>query len=503
MPPPKPEIFHGREEHLAQLVGLVVSDQPARIALTGAGGMGKTTVALAILHDNSVCERFEARRFFISCEAAIDAQDAARFLARTLSLEPSKDPLSDVVQHLKDQPRTLIVVDNLETIWINDQTRSSTELFLRTLASVETVTLIITTRGIALPPGIRWSNKKTAGLDPLPLAAAQEVFIDVAGEPDSPAEADATTQLLRAVDCVPLAVWLLAQLAQRGNAPSHLMKRCTNSTTRVLRTEASGREHNIEASIELSLFFLPTRDVDAGPRDLLSACSLLPDGLLPAVREQLRKAFEDIDSAADLLQRHALVNIGPAGELKMLSPVRQFILRCHPVSDVHTTALRRIYFAIAMDAPTDPNKDFQERVAKFAPEYANVMAFLLYLSKDDSNITDRLVNAAAQAQYKVLGSRLDVADCLMRLGNLFHLQGNSEVALRKLGAAREEFSTFNDRLRLANTAWHLARVHWDLSQQSEALVQFEVTRDLYVQLGLQNNVENCDEQIIDIELLVW
>ena len=118
---------------------LVVGDQPARIALTGAGGIGKTTVALAIMHDDRVYERFEDRRFFISCEAAIDTQDAARFLARTLSLEVSKDPLSDIVRHLKAEPRTLIVVDNLETIWINERTRSSTELFLRTLASIETV----------------------------------------------------------------------------------------------------------------------------------------------------------------------------------------------------------------------------------------------------------------------------------------------------------------------------------------------------------------------------
>ena len=88
---------------------------------------------------------------------------------------------------------------------------------------------------------------------------------------------------------MPLAVWLLAQLAQRGNPPSRLLKRWTDSTTRLLRTEPRGREYNVEASIELSLSFLPALDVDAGPRELLSVCSLLPNGLLPAVREQLRR----------------------------------------------------------------------------------------------------------------------------------------------------------------------------------------------------------------------
>ena len=65
VPPSKPEIFHGREERVALLVALVVGDQPARIALTGAGGIGKTTVALAVIHDDIVYERFQDRRFFV------------------------------------------------------------------------------------------------------------------------------------------------------------------------------------------------------------------------------------------------------------------------------------------------------------------------------------------------------------------------------------------------------------------------------------------------------
>ena len=243
------------------------------------------------------------------------------------------------------------------------------------------MTLIITTRGIALPPGIRWSNVKTAALDPLSLPAAKPTFTDIAGEPDSDAENDALTQLLRAVDsdCMPIAVWLLAQLTQRGKLPSRLLQRWKDSSTRDLRTEPRGRKYNVEASVELSVSFLPAPEVDPGPCELLTVCSLLLDGLFPDVRKQLDDCFANIDGAADVLEQHALVYVGPAGELKMLSPIRQSIIRCHPISDIHATALRRIYLAIAMDAPNAPDEHFQQRAAKLAPEYGNVMAYLLSL----------------------------------------------------------------------------------------------------------------------------
>ena len=179
--------------------------------------------------------------------------------------------------------------------------RSSTELFLRTLVAVETVTLIITTRGIALPLGIHWSNMTMAMLDPLSLDAAQAVFTDVAGEPDSPTETDATTELMRAVDCMPLTVWLLAQLAQQGNLPLVLLKWWVGFTTRALQIEAGGREYSIEVSVKLSLLCLPAIKGNPGPRHLLSVCSQLPDRLLPSVYEQLRDYFDNIDAAAGLL----------------------------------------------------------------------------------------------------------------------------------------------------------------------------------------------------------
>ena len=147
-------------------------------------------------------------------------------------------------------------------------------------------------------------------------------------------------QLLRAVDCMPLPVSLLAQLAQQGNPPSQLLLEWGKSKSRLLRTETNGREYNVEVSIKISLDFLPHPEVDAEPLQLLSVCSQLADGIFPPVVSQLQPHFVDLDGAARLLKRHALVSVGPAGELKMLSPVREYILRSHPMAEqaCHRTA---------------------------------------------------------------------------------------------------------------------------------------------------------------------
>ena len=113
-------MFHGRDDYVSAAVDLVVGPNPARIAVTGAGGIGKTSVALHIFHHERTRAHFGDRCFFVSCEALISADAAAERLAQTLSLEPSKDALDDVARHLEGQSRTLLLIDNLETIWTTE-----------------------------------------------------------------------------------------------------------------------------------------------------------------------------------------------------------------------------------------------------------------------------------------------------------------------------------------------------------------------------------------------
>jgi len=71
--PPTPQNFFGREAELAYIVETIfnnVGTCPARIAILGPGGYGKTTLANAVLNHDHVVTHFGHARYFVTCENA-------------------------------------------------------------------------------------------------------------------------------------------------------------------------------------------------------------------------------------------------------------------------------------------------------------------------------------------------------------------------------------------------------------------------------------------------
>ncbi|KAH7091824.1 hypothetical protein BKA62DRAFT_761301 [Auriculariales sp. MPI-PUGE-AT-0066] len=408
--PGRPEVLNGRTDEVNEYVELLCDCDPEGIAIIGPGGIGKTSLARALLHHRRVVAAFKDLRFSSLWKASSiwsrrpsgwrthwDYHPLRSHSKRRFRICTSKRPIG-----------FLLVIDNFETLWFHDDRAAETDtvdLFQR-LQTVPSLTLIVTCRSGVSPNGVSWS---TAKLQPIALSAAHATFVHIAGAVAGAAEERSLSELLRAVDCVPLAVTLLARLAKvPGNPTSSLLQRWHSEHTKITKTSDLDRESSVEVSIQVSLDLLARTSAGKEAAQLLIVCAYLPDGLRPTVFEQMADSISNISEARNLLLTFALVSLGGAGELIMLSPVRHFVLSQSTATgadysvNTHLAALRTIYFRIAATAPQDPSGDFSSRVSAFAPEYGNLSSYLLHLIRSEEPSQDLFAAVDAAANYSYL-----------------------------------------------------------------------------------------------------
>ncbi|KZV76964.1 hypothetical protein PENSPDRAFT_645716 [Peniophora sp. CONT] len=94
-----PSIFHGRELEVARAVERILNQAPARIAILGPGGIGKTSIALSVLHDAEVKNIYGGNRCFMSCEAITTVDGIIRALAECVGLTLEKNIPTEAAQH--------------------------------------------------------------------------------------------------------------------------------------------------------------------------------------------------------------------------------------------------------------------------------------------------------------------------------------------------------------------------------------------------------------------
>ncbi|KAJ6495485.1 hypothetical protein C8R45DRAFT_1134269, partial [Mycena sanguinolenta] len=313
--------------------------QSPRIAILGGGGMGKTSLARAVLHNPETSAKFEGR-YFVSAEAATTSIELAAIIGLHIGLDPGKDLTKPVIQFFSRKPSCLLVLDNLETVWEPIQSRSGVEEFLSLLTEIEHLGLIITMRGAERPAKIQWTHPFLSPLKPLSDAAAQQTFLDIT---DNAYTVEELNQLLSFTDNMPLAVDLISHLVDYEGLENVLARWETDKTS--ILSVGYDQKSNLDVSISLSL---SSPRLTSESKELLSLLSILPNGLSDAELVQSKLPIPNILSSKAVLLATSLAYQDSNKHLLVLVPVREHIQQFLPPPPLLIHSLCKHFHALLM-----------------------------------------------------------------------------------------------------------------------------------------------------------
>ena len=117
--PMKPAVFHGRDVIIKEITQLLIKKETSRVCILGAGGMGKTSVALGVVEQPLIKARFIPENiFWVPCIEATSATLLLEILSTQLQVpgNTGQATIKKIISLLNTstQPR-LILLDNFET----------------------------------------------------------------------------------------------------------------------------------------------------------------------------------------------------------------------------------------------------------------------------------------------------------------------------------------------------------------------------------------------------
>ena len=495
LPPPAPRNCFGRDDLIEKIVGLAENLEP--IALIGAGGIGKTSIALTVLHHSRLEERFGENRRFIRC----DQFPASRphFLTRLskvigAGVENPEDltPL----RPLLSSKEMLIILDNAESI-LDPKGANSREIYsvVDELSKFKKVCLCITSRITTVPP-----HCKRPKIPTLSIEAACDIFYDIYGKDE---QSDIIKSLLQRLDFHALSITLLATTASHNGWDfDRLANEWDLQRAQVLQTDYN---ESLAATIELSLASPTFRSLGPHARDLIGVVAFFPQGI---DEKNLAWLFPAISNRKNIFDKFCVLSLTyrSNGFITMLAPIRDHLSPQDPRLSPLLCATRDRYFS-RLSVGIDPDKPGFKEAQWIVSEDLNVEHLLdvfISLDQDTGDNWDACYNFMEHLYWHkprqtVLGAKIEALPdyhhskpkYLLRLSTLFRTVGNRPEQKRLLTHTLELERGRGHDFQVARILRHLSGANRHLDLQEEGIPQAEEAFDIFERIGDTEEQTRC------------
>lgn len=351
----------GRVREMVALRALLLRDDINLVSITGAGGAGKT--ALAVSMASSIMEYFPSGVFFIDLEPLNDANQIFPAIFQTLKLrEEQNHSLQETLNDFFSRRAILLIFDNFEHL-LNGAKQVGELLETHTLLKI-----LVTSR-----EPLRLRNEQVYPLEPLSDEDAVELFIQRARALNPSFSlmgdnAEAVSGICNQLDRLPLAIELAAQRTSIFT-PQALLTRLQSSDLE--RSASSQLEPSLLNFLTSKTRDLPKRhqtlnDTIAWSYSLLNedeqhtlrAASIFQGGFSLGALRTILGADEAmlIEVISSLVDKNLLKPVQtslPEARFTMLNTIREFVwsqaILCEDVKELKQTNLD-YFLSIARDA---------------------------------------------------------------------------------------------------------------------------------------------------------
>ena len=486
-PPPPPRASFGRDHLIEKIVGLAENLIP--IALIGVGGIGKTSIALSVLHNDRVKQRFGDYRRFIRCDQF--PASCSHFLSRlskaTGAGVENPEDLTPLRPFLSSK-EMLIVLDNAEFV-LDPQGTDAQEIYalVEELSRLETICLCITSRISTVPP-----DCETLDIPTLSMESARDAFYYIYKNSEA---LNLVDNILEQLEFHPLSITLLATVAHHNRWDTNrLASEWEEQRTGLLHTH---HNKSLEATVNLSFASPMFRKLGPDAQGLLGVVAFFPQGI---DENKIEWLFPTISNRRNIFDNFCILSLTYRnnGFVTMLGPLRDYLCPQNPMLAPLLCTTKERYFS-RLSTRIDPTKPGFEETRWITSEDVNVEHLLDVFTTIDANSGD-VWRACAyfmvhlywhKKRLVVLRPKIEgLPDnhpskprCLLQLSRLFESVGNRAECKRLLIHTLKLWRERGDDFRIAQTLRLLADVNRHLGHYTEGIEQAKGALKIYKQIN--------------------